>query len=363
LTSLPSPSALPTPDTGSGMNLPTTGFDVPGTPPGAAVKRQPPDICQPGVMLRALAFVYLVLALGVGFVAADLTNAGALFLSSSAVALPALLLWLSTNCLAQGLVGSLTPFGQWLVATASGAVCAVIPWQMWTAALTAEPSLPRALAVAGLGAVLAWAISYWLQQRARLRSPTATTARLVELQARIRPHFLFNTLNTAIALVRVDPARAEAVLEDLSELFRAALVDGDTQATATLEQEVALARRYLAIEQLRFGDRLQIRWDLDPSGNHARVPPLLLQPLVENAVRHGVEPAAAGGTIRVRTRVRRGQVEIAVVNTVPTEASTPGHGIALMNVRERLRLMHDVTADFRAGRDGSLYRVRILVPL
>jgi two-component system sensor histidine kinase AlgZ len=89
----------------------------------------------------------------------------------------------------------------------------------------------------------------------------------------------------------------------------------------------------------------------------------LLQPLVENAVRHGVEPAAAGGTIRVRTRVRRGQVEIAVVNTVPTEASTPGHGIALMNVRERLRLMHDVTADFRAGRDGSLYRVRILVPL
>jgi two-component system, LytTR family, sensor histidine kinase AlgZ len=145
------------------MNLPTTGFDVPGTPPGAAVKRQPPDICQPGVMLRALAFVYLVLALGVGFVAADLTNAGALFLSSSAVALPALLLWLSTNCLAQGLVGRLTPFGQWLVATASGAVCAVIPWQMWTAALTAEPSRPRALAVAGLGAVLAWAISYWLQ--------------------------------------------------------------------------------------------------------------------------------------------------------------------------------------------------------
>ena len=124
MTSLPSSSAQPAPDTGLASNLPTTGFGSTGfdalvAPPAAAGKRQVPDICQPGVMLRALAFVYTVLALGVGFVAVDLTDAGVLFLSSSAVALPALLLWLSTNCLAQGLLGRLTSFGQWSVCSAT----------------------------------------------------------------------------------------------------------------------------------------------------------------------------------------------------------------------------------------------------
>ena len=161
--------------------------------------------------------------------------------------------------------------------------------------------------------------------------------------------------------MRLDPARAEHVLEDLAELFRVAI--SDTAESVTLAEEVELARRYLAIEQIRFGERLQVSWELDPDAGAARVPPLLLQPLVENAVRHGVEPADAGGVIRVRTRVKLGRALVSIVNSVPAEASQPGSGMALRNVRERLRLMHDVAAQFETRREGDLFRVQIVVPL
>jgi two-component system, LytTR family, sensor histidine kinase AlgZ len=133
--------------------------------------------------------------------------------------------------------------------------------------------------------------------------------------------------------------------------------------SVTLAEEVALARRYLAIEQIRFGERLSVSWDLDPATDAARVPPLLLQPLVENAVRHGVEPDAAGGTIRVRTRFQAGRAVISIDNSVGSAPSEPGRGIALKNVRDRLLLMHDVAMQFDARRVGELFKVRIVVPL
>jgi two-component system sensor histidine kinase AlgZ len=202
--------------------------------------------------------------------------------------------------------------------------------------------------------------------RARGRTPAATTARLEELQARIRPHFLFNTLNTAIALVREEPAKAEAMLEDLAELFRRALAD--PEQAVTLADEIALAERYLAIEQVRFGERLAIRWDLDPAASAARLPALLLQPLVENAVKHGVEPSPEGAQLRIRTERRGALAVIEVTNSLPplrwAEQPLPrGHGIALANVRDRLRLLHDVQAQFSAGLEQKNYRVRIVVPL
>ena len=200
-----------------------------------------------------------------------------------------------------------------------------------------------------------------LRWRARGRVPAATAARLAELQARIRPHFLFNTLNTAIALVREEPARAEAVLEDLSELFRQALAErGDS---STVGQEIELARRYLDIAQARFGERLRVEWSLDQRADAARLPSLILQPLVENAVRHGVEPSASGAELRVRTRRQGASVVIQISNTLPAGQGDPGHGIALANVRDRLRLLHDLQGDFRAGRAGDVYQARIEVPL
>jgi len=126
---------------------------------------------------------------------------------------------------------------------------------------------------------------------------------------------------------------------------------------------VELSRRYLAIEQLRFGRRLDVAWDLDPAAAQARLPPLALQPLIENAVRHGIEPSDRGGSIEIRTRRRRDRVLISVTNTVAEAPSRPGHGIGLASVRERLRLMHDLEADFRVGviEDGR-YRVSLSVP-
>jgi two-component system sensor histidine kinase AlgZ len=220
----------------------------------------------------------------------------------------------------------------------------------------------RWLAAAAAGALGGGLLVAWLRLRARAFAPAETTARLAELQSRIRPHFLFNTLNTALALVRVDPSRAEEVLEDLAELFRVALQAPQT-ASVTLDDEIDLARRYLAIEQIRFGRRLAVRWELAPEAGAARVPPLLLQPLVENAVRHGIEPADSGGTVRVRTQVRGGRAVLTIDNTLPTQASVPGHGIALRNVRERLALLHDVAAEFDARRETDRFRVRVSVPL
>jgi two-component system, LytTR family, sensor histidine kinase AlgZ len=190
--------------------------------------------------------------------------------------------------------------------------------------------------------------------------PAQTAARLSELQARIRPHFLFNTLNSAIALVREDPAKAELVLEDLSDLFRHALADQG--GFVTLDKEVAVARSYLEIEQVRFGERLAVEWSIDPGAAKAKVPPLLLQPLVENAVKHGVEPSAIGAQVKVTTQRRGSIVVIKVTNTVPAGQGRPGHGIAQDNVRERLRLLHDVQAQFRTALKDGIYQVRMEVP-
>ncbi|RYF64923.1 MAG: sensor histidine kinase, partial [Comamonadaceae bacterium] len=231
----------------------------------------------------------------------------------------------------------------------------------WAGVIADAPWLASALS----GAMFAAIVMVALVLRASGRTPAATTARLEELQQRIRPHFLFNTLNSAIALVRHEPAKAETMLEDLSELFRSALADPDH--AVTLADEIALAERYLAIEQIRFGERLRVRWSLDPAAASARLPKLLLQPLVENAVKHGVEPSPKGAKLRIRTERRGDRVVIEVVNTLPpllwADAPLPrGHGIALANVRDRLRLLYDMQANFRAGVEGDSYRVRIDVP-
>jgi two-component system sensor histidine kinase AlgZ len=200
-----------------------------------------------------------------------------------------------------------------------------------------------------------------LVMRAKGRAPADTQARLAELQSCIRPHFLFNTLNSAIALVRAEPAKAEALLEDLSDLFRHALVNQVSEVS--LAEEISLARRYLAIEKVRFDERLRVHWSLDPKADAARLPPLILQPLVENAVRHGVEPSADGADVMISTQRRGSVVVIKVTNTVPARPGVQGHGLALRNVRDRLALLHDLQGQFRSGLKDGIYQVRMEVPV
>jgi two-component system sensor histidine kinase AlgZ len=319
------------------------------------------DLCHPALALRALVGVQLVLMLVVAVQAATWAQALAALGPALAAGLSGTLVWLVAMCLLRRALAPSAPatrVGIGLLMAAALAIAACLPLaalDLWAW------SAPRWLAVPLAGAALALPLLLWIERRAQARRPADASARLAELQARIRPHFLFNALNTAIALVRVEPDRAEAVLEDLAQLFRVALAE--PHPAMRLADEIELAQRYLAIEQLRFGERLRIAWHLDPAAAAALMPPLVLQPLVENAVRHGVENAAAGGTIEVRTRARRGQAEVVIDNTIGAGPPNPGHGIALANVRERLRLLHDVGAQFDAGPRGDRYRVRIVVPL
>ncbi len=319
------------------------------------------DVCHVGVVLRAMLLVHAVVAVGVMFVAGSVASWLGLLAGGSAMALPAVLLWLLAACAIKRPLQALPPRGQWLAAMVLGAISGACGALLAWFPLNDDPAAGHWLAAALAGAGLAAALFQWLHLRAQASLPAETRARLAELQSRIRPHFLFNTLNTALALVRLDPERAEGLLEDLAELFRVAL--NDNGAAVTLDEEVELARRYLDIEQIRFGARLKVVWELDAAAGLAQVPPLLLQPLVENAVRHGVEPADEGGSIRVRTRVKLGRVVISIVNTVSAGASRPGNGMALLNVRERLRLMHDVAAHFETREEGGMFRVQIVVPL
>jgi two-component system sensor histidine kinase AlgZ len=319
------------------------------------------DLCQPALGLRAVLLVQLVLAIAVlagSASAADwLARQGAAAFAGAA----GTVLWLALLCAARRWLGPRAVALRGTVMLLLGALVAVLVWWPLALAGLAEGGVLRLagmlLAGGGLAALL-WA---WLELRARIWQPAASSARLAELQSRIRPHFLFNTLNTAVALVRVDPARAEAVLEDLAELFRVALAE--TGSAVTLADEVELARRYLAIEAVRFGQRLQVSWDLEPRALQARVPPLVLQPLVENAVRHGVEPAAHGAQVRIEVQARLGQALVTVHNSVGDEPSPTGHGIALDNVRERLRLLHDLAGQCETWRDDAGFHARITVPL
>ncbi|KNZ33517.1 MAG: histidine kinase [Methylibium sp. NZG] len=363
---LPQDDARATP-AARASELPTTGFgptllDAPGSLAAARADATSVfDVCHVGVVLRALLLVHAVVAVGVMFVASGWQAWVGLLTTGSALALPGVLLWLLVACALKRPLGALPLAGQWAAAMGLGAASALGGALLAWFPMPDEPLAGHWLAAALAGAGLAAVMFQWLHLRAQAAVPAETSARLAELQSRIRPHFLFNTLNTALTLVRLDPARAEGLLEDLAELFRVAL--GDSGEATTLDDEVELARRYLAIEQIRFGDRLKVVWELDPAAGSARVPPLLLQPLVENAVRHGVEPAAEGGAIRVRTRVNLGRAVVSIVNSVPAAGSRPGNGMALVNVRERLRLMHDVAASFDTRQEGGMFRVQIVLPL
>ena len=332
-------------------------------PPGAPVPagRAPVlvfDACQAGVVLRAVLFVELVVAVGCMFGSANAVAWLGRMLLVTGVALPATLVWLLTACACKRLLARWVPVVQYAVAMGLGSLAGLYGCGML--ALTGLSDAPPWIASACSGALLSSALVGALLLRARGRMPADATARLAELQSRIRPHFLFNTLNSAIALVRAEPAKAEALLEDLSDLFRSALKDRG--APVTLADEIILARRYLAIEQVRFHERLRVQWELDPLANAAMLPPLLLQPLVENAVRHGVEPSGTGADLLIATRRRGSVVTIEVSNTVPAGPGAQGAGVALHNVRERLALLHDVQGQFRCGMRDGRFQVRIEVP-
>lgn len=201
----------------------------------------------------------------------------------------------------------------------------------------------------------------YFELRARAFSPAQSEARLAALNARIRPHFLFNSLNAVLSLIRARPQEAEAALESLSDLFRAAM--RDPGELVSLADEIALARQYLELEHLRLGERLVVNWEIGSVSMAIPIPPLMLQPLLENAVYHGIEPAPAGGTVRIAISQRGDELQIVIANpTAGRVQHAAGNQIALANIRERLALYYDLEAQLEIRLEDNLYEVRISLP-
>lgn len=190
----------------------------------------------------------------------------------------------------------------------------------------------------------------YVQQTLRSREQAELRLRLQALQSRIRPHFLFNSMNIIASLIETDPETAEAVVEDLSELFRASLNEAGNQVP--LQTELDLCDRYVRIEALRLGDRLDVRWDTDPIPLGVEIPLLTLQPLIENAIYHGIQPLPEGGTIEVELRIGEDRVDIRMVNPLPAdggESHSRGNRMALSNIRSRLEVLYGAAASLEAG--------------
>jgi two-component system sensor histidine kinase AlgZ len=236
----------------------------------------------------------------------------------------------------------------------AGVVAGLFPAQHWKFLL---PNLGIAAIVGALTlryffVAHEWRRSVELEARSRIRA----------LQARIRPHFLFNSLNTVASLTRTDPARAEEAIEDLADLFRVSL--SDARAQITLREELEVARIYQRIEQLRLGGRLQVRWKVAGLPVDAIVPSLLLQPLLENAIGHGIEPLPEGGTVLVEGTSDGERVTLRISNPVSATAKAvrSGNRMALDNIRQRLELAFPGRASVTVDDGGEQYRVTLQFP-
>lgn len=334
------------------------------------VERVLPDCCNSGVIFRALFLANAAVLLTCLAHEPVPRNGMAAFFALTPILEPAILASLLVLCGVRRIITTLRPWVQRLgaaliPAAITSLILTLFPWADMPGGSADPSSVVRGIAGAG---VLGLLLQYYFELRARAFSPALSEARLQALQARIQPHFLFNSLNAVLSLIRTQPRAAEAALEDLADLFRALIREG--RPLGSLDEEIGLCRKYLAIEQIRLGERLRVEWQLDEveDGTLGRImiPALLLQPLVENAVRHGVERRTDATPVRIVVQRVRDHVEIIVANATTKAAREPGrhvgHGMALDNIRERLMLLYDVEASLNTQQKDGTFEVRLLLP-
>lgn len=227
--------------------------------------------------------------------------------------------------------------------------------------LYGRESTPSLLRLWFFSIIVTGVLLAYFNLRGRALSPAISEARLQALQARIRPHFLFNSINAVLSLIRSDPRRAETALEDMAELFRVLM--SDNRQLVQLSSELALCRQYLDLEKLRLGERLRLAWHTEKMPQDALIPPLVLQPLLENAVYHGIEPFHEGGEINVNIYRSRNEVHLVLTNPYRMEGGHHnGNKMALANIRERLALHFDAEGQLMTKVSGSQYQVHIVIP-
>ncbi|MBS1170510.1 MAG: histidine kinase [Burkholderiaceae bacterium] len=336
-----------------------------------------PDYCNTGVIFRAL------LAVNAALLAACLVHthgwiSGALAFAEASVPVELIcLVSLFALCalrrllLQTGAMRALSPWSQRMLcallpAWIAGMVVRILVAFDWFYGSFGFVSPAEGMLIAGLAA---YVLQHYFELRARAFSPALAEAKLQALQARIRPHFLFNSLNAVLSLIRSEPRRAEEALEDMADLFRVAM--RDARALTPLEDEIHLCRQYLSLEQIRLGERLRVEWDTSGIGGDdlrtGLIASLLLQPLVENAVHYGVEPVAEPAPVTVRIAKSMDRIEILVANSLtgnppPNLSSSTGNQMALGNIRARLALLYDVEAQLDYGARDGRFEVRLSYP-
>ena len=203
---------------------------------------------------------------------------------------------------------------------------------------------------------------FYIQHHNHQMIKTESSARLQALQARIRPHFLFNSLNTIASLTFSDPERAEQAIENLADLFRASL---NASSSISLKDEIELTREYIDLESLRLDERLNIIWQIEANSEQITLPALTLQPLVENAIYHGIEPLEAGGTVTI-TILQKDDLSIKISNPLNISESKThrqGNRMALNNIAERLHIAFQGKAKIEHIAENNLYTVTIKIPI
>lgn len=324
-----------------------------------------PDSCNFGTVLRVLVFVNVGALLAAAVAATAEGDFLAHLLQIAAIAEPVALGSLLILCPLRRHVNGRPPWLQYAVGMAVPAALTLIVALSLARVIApagAAAWLPGwAAARAALAAGIALALIEWLRLRQLSMQPSQAEGRLQALQARIRPHFLFNSLNTVLGLMRSDVRQAEHTLENLADLFRVFM--RDSRELVPLDEEVLLCKEYLSIEQLRLADRLQVRWEIDGMPGDALLPSLLLQPLVENAVHHGIEPRSNPGEIAINIAKTGERVRVDIVNPLPERSPTrPGNQMALSNVRERLGLTFDVEGQLITATEEGVFRATVQFP-
>lgn len=318
-----------------------------------------PDWRNFGVMLRVLLGVNGLALIAALVQSPDLANWLGRYVELAAVVEPWLLICLGLLSLLRDALWRLPlRLGQGLVLLLAGGLAFGL-YAYWQSLVPGDAGSPwRAALLATAAAAI---LLGYFELRAGAFSPAQAEARLAALNARIRPHFLFNSLNAVLSLIRARPQQAEEALESLSDLFRAAM--RDPGELVSLADEIALGKQYLELEKLRLGERLAVDWQIGDVSMALPIPPLMLQPLLENAVYHGIEPATEGGTVHIALAQRGDELRISITNPTAGQAHrAAGNQMAVANLRERLALYYDLEARLEIDAGENIYEVRISLP-
>jgi two-component system, LytTR family, sensor histidine kinase AlgZ len=317
-----------------------------------------PDGCNLGVLLRVVGTVFALAAVAALAGSSSVQEAVPALLRTMSLAVPTTLGTLMLWCAARR---GLPVFGVPIQRAIAWSIPAVLA-PLAALGLNAPGGAWEAGAHAVSAFVLGAGFQHYAELRERAFSPAVVEAKYQALQSRIRPHFLFNSLNAVLSVIRTEPAKAERMLESIAELFRAVMAD--TRRLVPLDQEIELCRNYVEIEQTRLGNRLAVDWQIGAYHPRAKVPQLLLQPVIENAIRYGAEKLPGRADIVVRVRQHGFVLEVFVSNPIsPDRPEREGNQIGLANIRGRLALIYDLEARVETQVRRDRFELSMTIPV